>query len=133
MITTAGAPTRIGGGNRETNSEKEGHEEARGRLLASQSIEQENEDLDLIQGNVKRLGVMGLEITNKLDEHNTQIEDLSDKVDQTNSNVGGVKAKIARVVGTNRRDRILSAVVCVLVLVLICVVIASVVSKKKKK
>ena len=82
---------------------------------------------------MKRLGVMGLEITNKLDEHNTQIEDLSDKVDQTNSNVGGVKAKIARVVGTNRRDRILSAVVCVLVLVLICVVIASVVSKKKKK
>lgn len=101
--------------------------------LSMLAIEKENEGLDLLHDNVKKLGVMGLEITSKLDMHDTEMEELSDRVDQTNSNTGGAKEKIRQIVGKNRRDRILSVVVCVLVLILICVIIASVVSKKKKK
>lgn len=119
------------------NSHKTGYSDnynsGMGQSLSALTIEQENEGLDLLQDNVKKLGVMGLEITSRLDTNNVQMEDLSDRVDQTNSDTSGAKEKIRQIVGKNRRDRILSVIVCVLVLVLVCIIIASIVSKKKKK
>ena len=87
-------------------------------------MEQE-EDLQALSRNVRKIGEMGREMGSEIQNQQRQLDELTSDVDRVDNKMESSIIKINKIIGQTKKDRIFTIIIVVLVLILIGVILAA--------